>query len=134
MTVWNRYSLIHSVKLAERILAAELAWQAKEPDAAFTALRQALTIEDKLLYDEPPAWHAPVRQTLGFMLLNSGQAAEAETVYQEELRRNPENGWSLFGLEQALRQQGKTDDADTVAKRFEQAWIHADITLTASRL
>ncbi|MDX1539043.1 hypothetical protein [Arsukibacterium sp.] len=134
MTVWNRYSLIHSVKLAERILAAELAWQANEHDAAFTALRQALAIEDKLLYDEPPAWHAPVRQTLGFMLLNSGQAAEAETVYREELRRNPENGWSLFGLEQALRQQGKTGDADTMAKRFEQAWRHADITLTASRL
>jgi tetratricopeptide (TPR) repeat protein len=134
MTVWNRYSLIHSVKLSERVLAAELAWQAKKPEAALTALRQALAIEDTLLYDEPPAWHAPVRQTLGFMLLNDGKAAEAETVYRNELHRNPENGWSLFGLEQALRQQNKIREADKVAKRFEQAWQHADITLTASRL
>jgi len=106
----------------------------KKPEAALTALRQALAIEDTLLYDEPPAWHAPVRQTLGFMLLNDGKAAEAETVYRNELHRNPENGWSLFGLEQALRQQNKISEADKVAKRFEQAWQHADITLTASRL
>lgn len=134
MRVWNRYSLIHSVKLSERVLAAELAWHAEKPEAAITALHQALAIEDTLLYDEPPAWHAPVRQTLGFMLLNDGNAAEAETVYRNELRRNPENGWSLFGLEQALRQQNKISEADNVAKRFEQAWLHADTTLTASRM
>jgi tetratricopeptide (TPR) repeat protein len=134
MMMWNRYSLSHSVKLSERILAAELAWQANNKEAAFTALGQALAIEDQLLYDEPPAWHAPVRQTLGFMLLADGKAAEAETVYRNELRRNPENGWSLFGLEQALREQGKTSEADATAKRFKQAWSHADITLTASRL
>jgi tetratricopeptide (TPR) repeat protein len=134
MKVWNRYSLSHGVAVAERVLAAELAWAAKQQDSAFAALQQAVQVEDTLPYDEPPAWHAPVRQTLGAMLLEAGRAAEAEQAYRDELRRNPENGWSLFGLEQALQAQGKTAEANAVAKRFQQAWAHADITLTASRL
>jgi tetratricopeptide (TPR) repeat protein len=133
MKVWNRYSLSHGVSVAEQMLAAELAWATKEPDKAFAALQQAMLVEDKLPYDEPPAWHAPVRHTLGAMLLEAGRAHEAEQVYRNELRRNPENGWSLFGLEQALRAQSKTADADSVALRFKQAWAHADITLTSSR-
>jgi tetratricopeptide (TPR) repeat protein len=133
MKVWNRYSLSHGVSVAERMLAAELAWAAKEPDKAFAALQQAMLVEDNLPYDEPPAWHAPVRHTLGAMLLEAGRAEEAEQVYRSELRRNPENGWSLFGLEQALRAQSKTADADSVAVRFKQAFAHADITLTSSR-
>ncbi|MDX1390736.1 MAG: hypothetical protein R3241_00050 [Rheinheimera sp.] len=134
MKMWNRYSLSHGVALAERMLSAEMAWHAKQQDNAFTALQQAVMIEDKLPYDEPPAWHAPVRQTLGALLLEAGRLAEAEQAYRAELRRNPENGWSLFGLEQALRRQGKLVEADAIAARFKQAWAHADITLTASRL
>ncbi|WP_290613084.1 tetratricopeptide repeat protein [Arsukibacterium sp. UBA3155] len=134
MKVWNRYPLSHGVTVAENMLAAELAWAENKPESAFSSLQQALQIEDALPYDEPPAWHAPVRQTLGAMLLQAGLAAEAEQVYRSELKRNPENGWSLFGLEQALRAQGNTVDADDVAMRFKQAWSHADITLTSSRL
>lgn len=134
MKVWDRYSLSHGVTLAERVLAAELAWAAKEQSSALSALQQALAVEDELPYDEPPAWHAPVRQTLGAMLLEAGRPGEAEQAYRQELRRNPENGWSLFGLEQALRAQDKNQEADSVAARFKQAWAHADITLTSSRL
>ncbi|WP_215395728.1 hypothetical protein [Rheinheimera oceanensis] len=134
MKVWDRYSLSHGVTLAERVLAAELAWAAKEKNRALSALQQALAVEDELPYDEPPAWHAPVRQTLGAMLLEAGRPGEAEQAYRQELRRNPENGWSLFGLEQALRAQDKNQEADSVAARFKQAWAHADITLTSSRL
>lgn len=133
MLVWNRYSLIHGVRVAERVLAAEIAWAEEDPDTALAALEEAIAIEDELPYDEPPAWHAPVRQTLGAMLLEADRADEAETVYRAELRRNPENGWSLFGLEQALRAQGKDAEADEAAARFAQAWAHADIELAASR-
>ena len=82
-----------------------------------------------MLYDEPPAWHWPVRQSLGAALLAAGRAREAETAYREELRRNPENGWSLHGLERALRAQGRKDEAQAVAERFVRAWEHADIEL-----
>ena len=70
-------------------------WHAANRRAAIKALTEAVVIEDKIPYDEPPGWHAPVRQSLGAVLLAAGYPAEAEAVYRAELRRNPGNGWSL---------------------------------------
>ena len=44
----------------------------------------------------------PPRHALGAILLQAGRPDEAETVYWEDLRRNRESGWALFGLHQAL--------------------------------
>lgn len=134
MNVWDRYPVIHGVRIAERVLAAELARAKKDYATAADALREAITIEDSIPYDEPPGWHAPVRQTLGAVLLQGGKAAEAQAVFLEELRRNPENGWSLFGLEQSLRAQGRKKEASDVAARFERSWKNADIELKVATL
>jgi tetratricopeptide (TPR) repeat protein len=131
MMAWDRYSLIGGVRIAERFVTAEMARAAKDYDGAIAALGEAVAIEDTLPYDEPPAWHWPTRQALGAMLLAAGKPAEAEAAYREELARNPENGWSLHGLEKALRAQKRTADADAVKARFEQAWANADIDLNA---
>ena len=129
MMAWDRYSLVGGVRIAERFVAAELARAAKDFDGAIAALNEAVTIEDTLPYDEPPAWHWPTRQALGAMLIAAGRPAEAETAYREELKRNPENGWSLHGLERALRAQGRKAEAQQVAARFATAWAHADVAL-----
>lgn len=133
MMVWGRYSLIHAVHIAERMLAAELAAAQGDYDTAIAALREAVPIEDAIPYDEPPGWHAPVRHTLGALLLAADRPEEAEAVYREELRRNPENGWSLYGLAQALTAQGRTDEAAGVNARYTAAWAHADVELAGSR-
>jgi hypothetical protein len=57
----------------------------------------------------------------------------AEAIYWQDLERNRENGWSLFGLMQSLRAQGKEEQAAAVEKRFRKAWKRSDVTLTASR-
>jgi tetratricopeptide (TPR) repeat protein len=134
MKVWDRYSIIHGVRIAERVLAAELARAQKDYTSAASALREAIAIEDSIPYDEPPGWHAPVRQTLGAVLLQAGKAAEAQAIFLEELRRNPENGWSLFGLEQSLRAQGRKQEAAGVGERFERSWKNADIELKVTTL
>lgn len=134
MTVWDRYSLIHGVRVAERTLAAELAWHERNLDKATAAMQTAIAMEDELPYDEPPAWHYPGRMLLGAILLEAGQPGQAEAAYRAELRRNPENGWSLSGLEKALRAQDKSAEAEAVRQRFEQAWAHADFDLTSTRL
>ena len=90
-------------------------------------------IEDAGLYFEPPKWYYPIRHSLGAALLKAGQNAEAEAVYREDLKRFPENGWSLFGLAAALRAQGKSAEAAAVDQRFSKAWSAADVKLTASR-
>jgi cytochrome c-type biogenesis protein CcmH/NrfG len=63
-----------------------------------------------------------VRVDLGRALRQAGRAQEAELVYREALRRDPENGWALFGLRRSLQAQGREADARAVEVRFRAAW------------
>jgi tetratricopeptide (TPR) repeat protein len=121
------------LRVAPDVLAGDIAARRKEYDVAIAHFERAVRYEDALAYTEPPDWHAPVRHWLGAVLLEAGRPVEAEVVYWEDLRRNPENGWSLFGLQKALAAQNRTDEAAAVQERFKKAWAHADVTLAASR-
>jgi tetratricopeptide (TPR) repeat protein len=119
--------------LATEVLAGEIAARGGDAETAMKHLAEAVRMQDEHWFTEPPPWYFPVRQSLGAALLQAGRAAEAEAVYREDLRRNPENGWSLLGLAQSLRAQGKSADARAVDTRFRRAWARADVTLAASR-
>jgi tetratricopeptide (TPR) repeat protein len=119
--------------MAHAILAAEIAAAAGEHDEAVGVLRAALPLEDGLRYDEPEPWLVPLRQVLGMVLLEAGRPGEAEAIFREELQRHPENGWSLHGLEQSLRAQGRGGEADAVKQRVERAWARADVRLRGAR-
>ena len=121
------------VSIAVHALLGEIAMRSGKPEAAIPHFQEALKIEDKGLYFEPPKWYYPIRESLGAALLKAGRNAEAEAVYRDDLKRFPENGWSLYGLAAALRAQGKTAEAAEVEKRFARAWSEADVKLTASR-
>jgi tetratricopeptide (TPR) repeat protein len=121
------------LEIASEVLAGELAAKRGDYEKAIAQLHRAVLLEDNLIYNEPPDWHIPVRQSLGAVLLDAGRAAEAEAIYWQDLEQNRENGWSLFGLMQSLRAQGKDDQAEVIEKRFNKAWQGADVTLTASR-
>lgn len=122
-----------ALSIAVHALAGEIATRRGDVDAGITHFREAAQIEDGGLYFEPPKWYYPIRHSLGAALLTAGHHAEAEKVYREDLRRFPENGWSLFGLAQALRAQDKQNQAAAEEARFRRAWAGADVTLTASR-
>jgi tetratricopeptide (TPR) repeat protein len=116
---------IAALKTRARIALAE-----GQQGAARIALREAVTKEDGLSYNEPSDEFFPVRHLLGAALLDSKRPAEAEAVYREDLRRHPNNGWALFGLARALEAQGKK--ADSAKARFKEAWRRSDTELTAS--
>ena len=120
--------------IAPEVLAGELALARKDYDVAIAHLETAVRMEDGLVYTEPSEWHYPPRHALGAALLAAGRAREAETVYWEDLKRNRENGWALFGLAEAILAQGRKEQAAVVRARFEKAWARADVKLTASRL
>jgi tetratricopeptide (TPR) repeat protein len=121
------------VEIAGRVLAGEIARKRGQLPEAIREFEAAMLVENSLQYDEPSAWYHPVRQILGSALLEAGQPAEAEAAYREDLRRNPNNGWSLFGLAQALRAQGKMGEAEETDRAFRAAWVGSDVTLTSSR-
>jgi tetratricopeptide (TPR) repeat protein len=126
--------LLTNLRIASRILDGELNLRRGNADAAVASLREAVTIEDGIPYSEPPIWHHPPRQILGAILLEAGRAADAETVYREDLKRFRENGWSLFGLARSLDAQQRASEAAEARQRFEKAWARADIPLTSSRI
>jgi tetratricopeptide (TPR) repeat protein len=122
-----------ALSIAVHALSGEIAMRRGNHDAAITHFQEAVKIEDSGLYFEPPKWYYPIRHSLGAALLKTGRNAEAEKVYREDLKRFPENGWSLFGLAQALRAQGKNTEAAEADARFRRAWANTDVTLMASR-
>jgi tetratricopeptide (TPR) repeat protein len=122
------------LRLAGHVLDGELAAAAGETDLAVAALEAAVALDSGFPYIEPPRWYFPPRQALGAVLLEAGRAREAEDVYRADLAAHPRNGWSLFGLAQSLRAQGRAAEADAVRTGFEHAWARADVELRASRM
>jgi tetratricopeptide (TPR) repeat protein len=121
------------LSIAQEVLAGEIAAAKKNYTEGITHLERAVRLEDALVYTEPSEFHYPPRHALGAVLLAANRAPEAETVYWEDLRRNRDNGWALYGLMQALKAQGKNEDASLVEARYKKAWARADVQLNASR-
>ena len=121
------------LRIAPEVLAGEIAAARGQFDQAVAYLEKAVRLEDALIYTEPAEFHQPPRLSLGAILLESGRPEEAETVFWEDLRRNRNNGWALYGLMQAMRAQNKDDQAALIEARFKKAWERADVTLTAPR-
>lgn len=122
-----------SSHIASGLLRGEILLKQKKTEEALIALRDAVTTEDGLRYNEPPDWKIPTRHFLGAALLEAGRYAEAEKVYLEDLKVNRENGWSLTGLQRCQHAQGRKSDVQSTAKRFSKAWKNADVALTTSR-
>ena len=112
-------------------LQGELLVAQGHTDDALQALRRAVSGEDALGYDEPPPIYLPSRHLLGAALLDAGRLDEAIAVYKEDLAKNRENGWALFGLWQALERK-HDPEAKAAQARFAKAWAHADVKLTRS--
>lgn len=121
------------ISIAMHALMGEMATRSGDHSSGIAHFQEGLKIEGTGLYFEPPKWYYPIRQSLGAALLKAGRSAEAEAVYREDLKRFPENGWSLFGLAAALKAQGKAAKAADAEKRFQKAWEGADVKLMASR-
>jgi tetratricopeptide (TPR) repeat protein len=111
------------------VMAAKLDFSKGDAESAIKHWRAAAEAQDKLNYTEPPDWYYPVRESLGAALLAGNKAKEAEAVFREDLRRNPRNPRSLFGLRESLAAQHSENDAAWVQREFEKAWKNADTAL-----
>ena len=120
--------------IARDALGAKIAVLKKDFPAAVAMLREAVTVQDALNYNEPPDWLYPERESLGAALLMNGNAAEAEQVFRDDLARMPRNPRSLFGLSTALKAQKRDYDAQFVDKQFQDAWKKADVQLRVEDL
>lgn len=120
------------LQIPRLVLRGELAFREGRRAEGIASLREAVTIEDGLLYDEPPDWIMPVRHTLGAALIATGDFEAAEAVFREDLKRWPENGWSLQGLLRCAEARGDDAAVSGLRQRFTAAWSRADVQLSTS--
>ena len=121
-------------QMMAQMVEAYIARAQKQIDAAIDHLRSAVSLEDSLDYNEPPDWLYPLREPFGGALLQAGKAGEAEKVFLEDLKQNPNNARSFFGLAESLRAQGKTAEAAKAQQQFQQGWKKADTKLALAEM
>jgi tetratricopeptide (TPR) repeat protein len=124
---FNRVREVMGIGLG--MLDGKIATARHEYRIAVATLEKSVKTYDALNYDEPPDWYLPPREQLGAVLLASGKAAEAESTFRADLRQNPKNGRSLFGLAEALKAQSKTNEAVDITSQFQALWKDADVKL-----
>lgn len=119
--------------IALQVVEGEMASKKGDYDKAVFHLSSAARMEDSLAYNEPPSWYFPTRHILGAILLDAGRPVEAEVVYWDDLKHNPENAYSLYGMYQALTAQKKDALAEEFMNRYNKMWANSDVKLTSSR-
>lgn len=124
---WN--SVASVLKIATEVLTGSIATLEPDYTTAISHFQKAIALEDQLAYTELPDWDFSPRNLLGTILLQVNQPEKAEQAFRDDLEIYPNNGWSLHGLAQSLEAQGKTAEAETVQKQYQQAWQYADIAL-----
>ena len=130
--VFRQHSAKDMLAIVGGILKGEILREEGQVSEAIEIFKMAAEIEVQLEYDEPEPLNFAVRDWLGAALIEAGRFSEAEQVYKFALEDHPHNGWSLFGLEKALRNQGKRGPADEALRAFEEAWQRSDVWLNAS--
>lgn len=116
-----------AAKVAVNILKGIIAAKNKDYITAIRLLSEAVIYEDNMIYNEPKDWLLPAREYLGTVLLKSGNSLKAIKIFEDDLKENPNNHWSLYGLYQALQQQKKIETAKIIKNQFDKAFENADI-------
>jgi hypothetical protein len=113
------------------ILEGEIERTSGDINGAIAAFERAVALDDAIVIDDPEPLPFPARHWLGAALIDARRFADAERTYRADLKRHPHNGWSLLGLQLALKGQGKaTGEVDA---EFRNAWARSDTPIKSSR-
>ncbi|MEM6669854.1 MAG: tetratricopeptide repeat protein [Pseudomonadota bacterium] len=129
--------------VAEQMVLGEIAFKAGRREEGLAYLREAVSRDDNLMYEEPWSWPQPTRHALGALLMEAGEYEEAEAVYRADLgldgklprpSQHPRNVWALHGLHECLTRRGETVERMHIKGLLDQAVARADIAIRASCL
>jgi hypothetical protein len=124
-TSWGNNKAVAVLAIADEVLQARIDWAAGKLADAIGHLETAVAKEDALVYDEPPQWVFPVRQSLGGAYLARGTKTDLEKAVKAfciDLREHRENGRSLYGLSLVLDKLGNAEWSAKYHARYVAAW------------
>ena len=122
------------LNLAETVARARFAADSKRLGQAIRLYRQAVAIEERIPYMEPPYWYYPVHQSLGAALYRAGRFEDARAAFTTALARSPNNGWALFGLAASERALGRRPFALAAQSALDRVWAGDPHWLRMERL
>ena len=120
--------------IARLVVSARAAAADGALDDAVDAMAEAVALQERLNYTEPPYWYYPTKQTLAAMVLRKGDAERAEQLFIEALAEAPNNGWVLFGLTEAYKTQKDKSGAKYASNLFQDAWAGDKKAIALDRL
>ncbi len=110
------------LQIAETVARARWAAAGGDHAGAARLYREAIAVEDRIPYMEPPFWYYPVHQSLGASLYRARRFDEAAEAFTAALARAPNNGWALYGLAEAERASGRKLQAAAAEAALKRAW------------
>ena len=100
--------------------------------ASIMHFKMAVETQDALPYREPEFWYYPTRQSLGHALLLNEDFEEAVSVFNQDLKDYPRNGWSYYGLYKAYKALNKAELSNEALTKHVEIWQMSDIELKSS--
>ena len=100
--------------------------------ASIMHFKMAVETQDALPYREPEFWYYPTRQSLGHALLLNKDFEEAVSVFNQDLKDYPRNGWSYYGLYKAYKALNKAELSNEALTKHVEIWQMSDIELKSS--
>lgn len=122
------------IKLAESSALGRWAYANGQYRQAERHYRDAIVLEEKIPYMEPPYWYYPVHQSLGAALYRQNRFDDAADAFTTALARSPNNGWALYGLAEAQRASANRPQAAATRAALERAWSGDPAWLKMDRL
>jgi tetratricopeptide (TPR) repeat protein len=120
--------------LAETVARARWQFAGRLYGEAARLYREAIAIEDRIPYMEPPWWYYPVHQSLGAALYRAGRHDEAREAFTAALTRAPNNGWAIYGLAETEQAAGRGLQAAAAKAALKRSWAGDPRLLRLDRL
>ena len=111
------------VDTARYVAIGRIADAAGDLERAALAYEEAVALQDKLSYTEPPYWYYPVRQSLGGVRLRQGRLDDAERAFRDSLASVRNNGWALAGLAEVYKRKGDKNGETAAQRAYAKAWF-----------
>jgi tetratricopeptide (TPR) repeat protein len=120
------------LEIANHLAMGQIAMANSNLDASIMHFKMAVGVQDALPYREPEFWYYPTRQSLGHALMLNKNFKEAVSVFNQDLKDYPRNGWSYFGLYKAHKALGNAELSDRALEKHNDIWQMSDVKLESS--
>ncbi|CAG9950705.1 unnamed protein product [Clonostachys rosea f. rosea IK726] len=129
------------LKVASAMLDGEIEYRRGNYETSFRRLKDAISLEDDLLFAEPWGWMLPARHAYAALSLEQGHLEQASIAYAEDLslqptpkraHQHPNNIWALHGYHECLVRLQRDAEANIIRRQLTLAAAEADIKITSS--